>query len=54
MAAKEYKRKCVWEWVDNGARYETACENGADHYNEVKYFKFCPYCGWEIEVTHAD
>jgi hypothetical protein len=46
--------KCVWAWFDNGARYETECGHGADHYSECEYFKYCPYCGREIEVKDGE
>ena len=46
------EKKCVWKWVNDGASYETACDNGADHYNEIDYFKYCPYCGRGLEHNY--
>ena len=43
--------KCVWEFNVNGL-WHNDCEysNDFDHYEVSNLFKFCPYCGKEIEV----
>jgi len=46
------KTKCEWD-RDNDGCYESTCEN-AFEFNDGTFeengFKFCPYCGREIEV----
>jgi len=51
--------KCKWEYLNFGEiYYETECDN-AFQFNdgglkENDYFKFCPYCGKEIEEIHEN
>jgi len=47
--------KCRWKWDDVHYQYNTSCgdyfmqEHGTDYLEPN--FKFCPYCGREIEVV---
>ena len=49
------KDKCVWEYTTNDMDYyETSCNNAFQfNYGEKDdNFKYCPYCGKEIEVEN--
>lgn len=48
--------KCEWTSEDDcdnhgNDRMRHCCGISYLHYDEFKYFKYCPYCGREIEVS---
>ena len=58
---KEYKyHKCIWKGVyiyhQESTCYAVSCGNEYfDNYmgEDIEYFKYCPYCGGEIEFSEG-
>ena len=55
------EHKCIWKGVYNHSQestcYALSCGNGYfDNYmgEDVDIFKYCPYCGGEIELDGGD
>ena len=50
------REKCVWTWtnkkdIEFSDYYDTSCGDSMGYYHPDKDFKYCPYCGKEIEET---
>ena len=52
------EHECIWNWVydcsEESTHYTLSCENEYfDNYMNVESFKYCPYCGGEIEFSEV-